>query len=54
MRTIFRNVSVSHFAFDMELVIIASILHLKVKEIPVIMKIDPRLKMKEVVGCSLM
>ncbi len=48
MRTIFRNVSVNRYAFDVELLAIASILHLKVQEMPVIMKIDRKFKMKEV------
>jgi dolichol-phosphate mannosyltransferase len=48
MRTIFRNVSVNRYAFDVEVLAIASILHLKVHEMPVIMKIDRRFKMKEV------
>jgi glycosyltransferase involved in cell wall biosynthesis len=48
MRKIFRNVSVNRYAFDVEFFAIASILHLKVQEMPVIMKIDRRFKMKEV------
>jgi dolichol-phosphate mannosyltransferase len=48
MRTIFRNISVNRYAFDVEVLAIASILHLKVQEMPVIMKIDRRFKMKEV------
>ena len=50
MRTIFKNTSVSRYAFDVELFIIASILHLRVQEMPVIMKIDRKFKMKEVVN----
>ena len=48
MRKIFRNISVNRYAFDVEFLAIASILHLKVQEMPVIMKIDRRFKMKEV------
>jgi dolichol-phosphate mannosyltransferase len=48
MRTIFRNVSVNRYAFDVEFLAIASILHLKVQEMPVIMKIDRGFKMKEI------
>jgi dolichol-phosphate mannosyltransferase len=48
MRKIFRNVSVNRYAFDVEFFAIASILHLKVQEMPVVMKIDRRFKMKEV------
>jgi dolichol-phosphate mannosyltransferase len=48
MRTIFRNVSVNRYAFDVELFTIASILHLKIQEMPVIMKID----CEYVLGCS--
>jgi glycosyltransferase involved in cell wall biosynthesis len=49
MRTIFRNVSVNRYAFDVELLTIASILHLKVQEMPVIMKIERRFNTKEIV-----
>jgi dolichyl-phosphate beta-glucosyltransferase len=48
MRKIFRNVSVNRYAFDVEFLAMASILHLRVQEMPVIMKIDRRFKMKEV------
>jgi dolichol-phosphate mannosyltransferase len=50
MRTIFRNISVKRYAFDIELFTIASVLHLKVQEMPVIMKIDRQFKMKEIVN----
>lgn len=50
MRKIFRNVSVNRYAFDVEFLAIASILHLKVQEMPVIMKIDRRFKIKEIVN----
>ncbi len=50
MRTIFRNVSVERYAFDVELFTIASILRLKVQEMPVIMKIDRRFKAKDIVN----
>jgi glycosyltransferase involved in cell wall biosynthesis len=50
MRTIFRNVSVNRYAFDVELLTIASILHLRVEEMPVIMKIDRRFNTKEIVN----
>ena len=53
MRTIFKNVSVNRYAFDVELLAIASILHLKVEEMPVIMKIDRRFKIKEIVNMFL-
>ena len=49
MRTIFKNVSVNRYAFDVELLTIASILHLKVQEMPVIMKIERRFNTKEIV-----
>jgi dolichol-phosphate mannosyltransferase len=48
MRTIFRNVSINRYAFDVELLTIASILHLKVQEMPVIMKIDRKFNTKEI------
>jgi glycosyltransferase involved in cell wall biosynthesis len=50
MRTVFRNVSVNRYAFDVELLTIASILHLKVQEMPVIMKIDRRFNTKDIVN----
>jgi hypothetical protein len=50
MRTIFRNVSVKRYAFDVELFTIASILHLKVQEMPVIMNIERRFKAKDIVN----
>jgi dolichol-phosphate mannosyltransferase len=53
MRKIFRNVSVNRYAFDVEFFAIASILHLKVQEMPVIMKIDRRFKIKEIVNMFL-
>ena len=49
MRTIFRNVSVNRYAFDVELFTIASIMHLKVQEMPVIMKIDRKFNTKEII-----
>jgi dolichol-phosphate mannosyltransferase len=48
MRTIFRNISVNRYAFDVELFAIASILHLKVQEMPVIMNIDRKFNTKEI------
>jgi dolichol-phosphate mannosyltransferase len=50
MRTIFRNVSVNRYAFDVELLTIVSILQLKVMEMPVIMKIDRKFNLKEIVN----
>jgi dolichol-phosphate mannosyltransferase len=50
MRTIFRNVSVNRYAFDVELLTIASILHLRVQEMPVIMKIERKFNTKEIVN----
>jgi glycosyltransferase involved in cell wall biosynthesis len=49
MRTIFRSASINRYAFDVELFTIVSILHLKVHEMPVIMKIDRRFNTKEIV-----
>jgi dolichol-phosphate mannosyltransferase len=48
MRAIFRNISINRYAFDVEFLAIASILHIEVQEMPVIMMIDRRFKMKEV------
>jgi hypothetical protein len=53
MRKIFRNVSVNRYAFDVELLTIASILHLKVEEMPVIMKIERRFNTKQIVNMFL-
>jgi dolichol-phosphate mannosyltransferase len=50
MRIIFRNVSVNRYAFDVELFTIASIMHLKVQEMPVIMKIERKFNTKEIVN----
>lgn len=49
MRTIFKNASINRYAFDVELFTIASILHLKVEDMPVVMKIDRRFNTKEIV-----
>ncbi|MDQ3903234.1 MAG: glycosyltransferase family 2 protein, partial [Thermoproteota archaeon] len=49
MRTIFKEISVNRYAFDVELFTIASILQLKIQEMPVIMKIDRRFKLKDIV-----
>ena len=53
MRKIFENISVNRYAFDVELLAIASILDLKVQEMPVIMKIDRKFKIKEIVNMFL-
>ena len=50
MRRIFRDVNVNRYAFDVELFTLASILHLKVHEMPVIMKIDRKFNAKEIVN----
>jgi dolichol-phosphate mannosyltransferase len=50
MRALFRNMSVKRYAFDVELFTIASVLHLKVQEMPVVMKIDRQFNMKEIVN----
>jgi glycosyltransferase involved in cell wall biosynthesis len=53
MRTIFRYISVNRYAFDVELFIIASILHLKVHDMPVIMKIERRFSTKDLMNMSM-
>lgn len=53
MRTIFRSVNVNRYAFDIELFTIASVLRYKVHEMPVIMKIDRRFKLKDIVRMSI-
>jgi dolichol-phosphate mannosyltransferase len=50
MRRMFRSVTVNRYAFDVELLTIASILHLKVQEMPVVMKIDRQFRMKDIVN----
>jgi hypothetical protein len=50
MRAIFKNVSINRYAFDVELLTIASILHLKIQEMPVIMKIDRKFRTKEILN----
>jgi dolichol-phosphate mannosyltransferase len=49
MRAIFRTTSINRYAFDVELFTIASILHITVQEMPVIMKIDRKFNTKEIV-----
>jgi glycosyltransferase involved in cell wall biosynthesis len=49
MRAIFRNVRINRYAFDVELFTIASVMHLKVQEMPVIMKIDRKFNLKEII-----
>jgi dolichol-phosphate mannosyltransferase len=48
--TIFRGVTVNRYAFNVELFTIASIVHLKVQEMPIVMKIDRQLNTKEIVN----
>jgi dolichol-phosphate mannosyltransferase len=50
MRTLFRNISVNRYAFDVELLTLASILHLKIHEMPVIIKIERRFNVKDIVN----
>jgi glycosyltransferase involved in cell wall biosynthesis len=52
MRTIFRNVNVNRYAFDIELFTIASVLRYRIHEMPVIMKIDRRFKLKDILRMS--
>jgi DNA gyrase/topoisomerase IV subunit A len=49
MRTSFRGVTVSRYAFNVELFTIASIVHLKVQEMPIVMKMDRQFNTKEIV-----
>lgn len=48
IREIFKNVHVNRYAFDVELLAIASLLNLKVKEIPVNVTIDCQFKLREI------
>ena len=50
MRKIFRNVSINRYAFDVEMLTIASALHLKIHEMPVVIKIDRQLNIKQIVN----
>jgi hypothetical protein len=43
---------VNPYAFDVELFTVASILHSKAQEVPVVMKIDLQFNTKEIVICS--
>ena len=49
MRAIFRNMRINRYAFDVELFTISSIMHLKVQEMPVIMKIDRKFNIREII-----
>jgi len=49
MRAIFRNMRINRYAFDVELFTISSIMHLKVQEMPVVMKIDRKFNLKEII-----
>ena len=53
MRKIFRNITVHRYAYDVEFLAIASMLQLKVQEMPVIMKIDRKFKIKEIMNMLL-
>ncbi len=48
MRAIFKNINVHRYAFDIELFTIASVLRCKIHEMPVIMKIDRKFKVKDI------
>lgn len=50
MRTIFKDMRINRYAFDVELLTIASILKLRVQEMPVILKIDKKFKVKEIIN----
>jgi dolichol-phosphate mannosyltransferase len=50
MRTIFRNTTINRYAFDVELFAIASILHLKVNEMPIKMEIERKFNIKDIVS----
>jgi len=49
LRKIFEIISVKRYAFDVELLTIASLLGLKIKEMPVEIKMDRRFKIKDIV-----
>ncbi|HZA61404.1 MAG TPA: hypothetical protein VE573_00930, partial [Nitrososphaeraceae archaeon] len=53
MRSIFENVNVNRYAFDIELFTIASVLRYRIQEMPVIMKIDRRFKIKDVIRMAI-
>jgi dolichyl-phosphate beta-glucosyltransferase len=49
LRSIFKTMIVDRYAFDVELLAIASNLNLKIKEMPVVMKIDKGFKLLDIV-----
>lgn len=53
MRTIFKSAHINRYAFDVEFFTIASIMELRVHEMPVIMRIDRKFRMNEVVNMLL-
>jgi dolichol-phosphate mannosyltransferase len=53
MRSIFENVNVNRYAFDIELFTIASVLRYRIQEMPVIMRIDRRFKIKDIIRMAI-
>jgi glycosyltransferase involved in cell wall biosynthesis len=49
LRSIFKTMLVDRYAFDVELLAIASNLNLKIKEMPVVMKIDKGFKLRDII-----
>jgi glycosyltransferase involved in cell wall biosynthesis len=50
MRKIFKELSVNRYAFDVELFTLASIMHLQIQEMPVVMRIDRGFKVRDIVN----
>jgi dolichyl-phosphate beta-glucosyltransferase len=48
LRTIFTLVNITRYAFDVELLVIASVLHLKIKELPIELNCLGRFKLREI------
>lgn len=53
LRAIFRTMLVNRYAFDVEMLVIASLFHLTIKEMPVKVTINKRFKLREIVRMAM-
>ena len=53
LRAIFRTMLVNRYAFDVELLVIASLFHLTIKEMPVKVTISKRFKLREILRMAM-
>ena len=53
LRAIFRTMLVNRYAFDVEMLVIASLFHLTIKEMPVKVIINKRFKLREIVRMAM-